>query len=119
MTTWTISDRAPRRYTTKELLFLVRHAKAHPLDSYQVSWTSNLTASQVLTWFMDCLQTKINATLPTPTRKMTDQYQRDLHTDRQIIEDRLFRRIRRSGRNILRTRELARRYPEINTSTDD
>lgn len=54
--------RIPVNYTSKQLIYAIKHAKAHPNDFYQTSeWASHrMTASQYLAWFRRCLNAKIN-----------------------------------------------------------
>ena len=65
------------------------------------------------TWYWECLDAKINRNLPTG-RKYSSEYQQYLRNDRRTIEDNLFRRINMRGTGMLRTKELQKRYPDIN-----
>jgi hypothetical protein len=64
-------------------------------------------------WFYGCLLEKINSHNIVLGRKTSPVYQEDLWTDARIINDYFGKRIRNSGRNILRTPEMKMRYPEI------
>lgn len=64
-------------------------------------------------WFLKCLDDKINRNDARQWRKLDECYQRDLRHDSRIIND-YARRIRWPGRNLLRTKELRAKYLRIN-----
>jgi hypothetical protein len=76
-------------------------------------------ARQFWKWVHECLMDKIASHDPQNGRKMTRHYQLDLWRDAQVINDFFRRRIVRRGRNILRTPEMKRPYPQIDNSTWD
>ena len=70
-------------------------------------------------WFRACLHAKINRFDPRTGRCFTAEWQAAQIHDARLINDRA-RRIRWSGRNLLNTLELQRRYPDIhNPPTED
>lgn len=56
MTIW----RVPESYTADQLVYAVRHAKAHPEDRYKTREGREMTAEQYLSWFRGRLHAKIN-----------------------------------------------------------
>lgn len=60
------------------------------------------------------LNAKINSKTDEKGRKYSNEYQSDLQRDRKTIEDYLNSRIRNRGGNSLRTKEMQKKYPEIN-----
>jgi hypothetical protein len=74
------------------------------------------TCAEYRQWFRDCLNDKINrGDVRATWRKMDRDYTRNLIRDRRIIEDYLYRRYRSTGcHGLLNTKELQRRYPQIN-----
>lgn len=112
-TTWIISKGMPRSYSARDLLYLMRHAKSHPQDSYQIDYTQTLTAAEVQAWFMACLQRKINREIEAKRarwRRWHDDYQRDLELDSCTIRRYQGSRVRRWQAH-LRTKEARRCYP--------
>ena len=63
-------------------------------------------------WFVGCLHNKINRNDGRQFRKLSSEYQSSISHDAQIINDRE-RGLRRSGRNLLNTPEMKRRYPTV------
>lgn len=88
-------------------------AKQFPSAVVWTTWNYRLTGSQYQTWFRKCLNEKINRTLNQTGRKHDQNYSQNLLRDARIIRDNLSNRGRMSGRNILSTPELKRRYPAI------
>jgi hypothetical protein len=78
----------------------------------QPTWT----ADEFRGWFRGCLHAKINRNDRRPWRKLDDAYQLSLAIDARTVNDYYARRMRHTGcRNILRTPELRRRYPHVNS----
>lgn len=86
--------RVPSGYTPAQLVVAIRHARAHPGDTYTpVSWTAReLTAAEYLTWFRRTLHAKISTL-----------------GGRQPV-DRQPRHMRRGGRSANGGRKLGREY---------
>lgn len=118
----TRAPRYPRTYTVRSLLACHRFMREHEpdADAIQVDYDTYQTARAWLAWFRVKLHEKINREDPRAGwRKMQDDYQSDLALDRRTIDDYTRRRIINSGcRNILRTPDLRRRYPEINSQPE-
>ena len=99
------------------LLAVAIFFKIHPDGMVKVGVWPETTwdAGQFREWFHKCLMAKISSHAPRMGRKSTRQYQLDLSLDAGVINDFYGRRIVRPGRNILRTLEMRRRYPNINS----
>ncbi len=69
-------------------------------------------------WFHRCLNEKINRNYNNSGRKYTQEWQSDMRHDSIIIND-YANRIRRSGRNILCTKEMKSKYPHVNSQTPE
>lgn len=107
-------------YTTDlpHLLTAARWCKAHPEGRLATGIWGNptWTTTDFWQWFRACLHAKIDRGDTRPWRKLSSDYQRDLALDARLINDYTGRRIRRTGsRGLLRTPELRRRYPHIDT----
>lgn len=103
------------------LLAAARFCKAHPEGRLATGmWIDpTWTATDFWRWFRTCLHTKINRDDTRAWRKLRADYQADLAHDVRLINDYTGRRIRHSGsRGLLRTAELRRRYPHINTQEE-
>lgn len=106
-------------YTVKELLYAWKMFKANPDTGFEMrhDWPAPVwTLADWRTWFLSCLDRKINRDDPRASwRKMQPDYQRSLQCDRRTIQDYMTRNLRHTGCwGLLRTPELARRYPHIN-----
>jgi hypothetical protein len=97
-----------------------RFFKKHPEAQLQTGvWSDPVwTRDAFLHWFHDCLLQKINRGDTRPWRCLTPQWQADMAHDARLIND-AARHIRWSGRNLLRTPEMRRRYPHVNTCWPD
>ena len=98
------------------LLAVAAFFRSHPDGLVKVGVWPETTwnAGQFREWFRTCLMEKISFRSPRTGRKTTPQYQLELWLDAQVINEFHGRRIVRRGRNILRTPEMRRRYPQIN-----
>jgi hypothetical protein len=102
--------------TAKQLTETYKDWSQHQERTMKVDWSTEWTYVDFLKWFRLCLNTKINRTDSRNTwRKMQDEYQNNLSHDARIIRDYQQYRIRNSGCNLLNTKEMKARYPEINT----
>lgn len=123
MTTWIISaNYKHRRYSARDILFLVPHLKTHPMDAYQIAFDEVKTASQMHAWFIACLDRKINADIDAARckwRKWGDGYQENAALDARDIRRYMTTRIRTRGTGNLRTREMRKRYPHINCQMEE
>lgn len=90
------------------LVNAVRAAKASPSMRFNVPGNFPLDASEVLANFKAGLMKRCNRGLPSDNE---DRYQ-ELQHDARIINDAAMR-IRWSGRNLLKTAKMIKRYPEI------
>ena len=107
-------------YTTaSKLLATAREVKANPAITLSTGiWTDpTWTTRDFWHWFYDCLADKINRDDPRANwRKMQDEYQTGQAVDARLVNAYHGSRVRQTGcRNILRTPELARRYPYVHT----
>lgn len=104
------------------------HSAAYVIAAYRaVRVNPNIRANEpdrsgtyaVRAWLRQCLANKINRDLDAERatwRKWHRDWQSDVRVDRNLIEDYLYRRYRSTGcRGLLRTVEMRRRYPHINT----
>lgn len=98
----------------KDLILILKFAKSNPDHITTIFWDRSMTGREYVRWFRDCLNEKINRNIPEKGRKYHYQYQADQLIDARIIREVIGLRIRRSGTNILRTKELRERYPDIN-----
>jgi hypothetical protein len=98
------------------LLAVAAFFRSHPDGLVKVGVWPETTwnAGQFREWFHTCLMEKISFRSPCKGRKTTRQYQLEQRLDAQVINEFHGRRIVRRGRNILRTPEMRRRYPQIN-----
>jgi hypothetical protein len=80
---WTI----PPHYSAKQLVFLYRHAQAHPEARYKIDrWPyDTLSAGQVLQWFRDKLMAKINRGAVPRGRKDSPEYALELDRLRPYV----------------------------------
>jgi len=76
-------------------------------------FSEHWTRQDFMRWFWDCLNAKINREDKRQWRRLTDEYQNDLRHDVRVIRD-YMRRVRWSGTNNLRLKDLKERYPHIN-----
>ena len=118
------TELAGAAYTTDlpHLLATARWLKAHPTGLVPTGmWiTQTWSAADFWQWFRTCLHAKINRGDTRPWRKLRTDYQSDLAHDARLINDYTGRRIRCTGsRGLLRTAELRRRYPHIDTQEED
>lgn len=99
--------------------------KEHPGGKISTGmWTDGAwTEAQFTRWLRDCLNAKINSHLPasmTTGRKHSREWQLNAWRDAREVNDYYGRRLRHSGcRGLLRTPEMQRRYPEVNTQERD
>lgn len=105
-----------KQYDIRTLIAAYRFAKERgERGEFQIDWCTRLNGLEWLRWFRECLNAKINRGLARTGRKLDGDYQTELRRDARHINDYFGRRIRNSGcRNLLRTPELRRRYPQIN-----
>lgn len=106
------------RYTTRQLIQAVQWVKANPDGRVKIRRDESVSSREYMVWFNKCLDNKINRADTRCWRKLTDEYQQNLGLDAYIIHQTLNQRVRRSGRNFLRTPELKRRYPDIDNPED-
>lgn len=103
--------------TTRRLIDTARAVKANPRIKIKTGmWEhSDWTAADFRRWFYAKLDEKINRNLPQTGRKQTEDYQIDQKFDSYAIKNYYGKHIRHSGsRNLLRTPELRRLYPQVN-----
>lgn len=91
------------------LVQAVKIARADPSARFTVRGGFPLSAQDILDNFAAGVMRRCNRGLPA----IDEQRYSDLCHDARVIND-AARRIRWSGRNLLRTRKLALRYPHIN-----
>lgn len=78
-----------------------------------------LTPLEYLAWFRRKLNLKINRDAVACGRKHATDYQVKLSRDARMVNTVKGSRVRYSGRNLLDTSELKRRYPEIDNPPRD
>lgn len=111
-------------YTTSAgtLISAMRWARENLAGLFETGiWTQpTWTVEDLRRWFRKCLNQKINRHAPAAGRKHTRDYQSDLRHDARVIADYTQRRARSSGsRNMLRTKEMKRRFPHIDNQPSD
>jgi sarcosine oxidase delta subunit len=107
-----------RNYTTKGLVTCYRFMREdiNGKRSIEVSWHQKMSAAEWLRWFRKTLHEKISSYERRTGRKFDDTYQLELRRDARLINDYFGKRLRHTGcRNILWTREMQERYPQVNT----
>ncbi len=107
---------ADGRTSAARLLHAHAFFRAHPNGRMWTGvWNDPVWDRAVfLAWFRTCLHRKINRADRRPWRCLAPQWQVDMALDARLIND-AARSIRQSGCNLLRTPEMRRRYPYINT----
>jgi hypothetical protein len=102
------------RTSAKNILAAVRYFAANPTGRIETGlWTTPTWHEQDFRmWFRDCLAAKVNRLDLRTGRKHTKDYQIGQLVDCRIVRE-FARRIRRPGRNILRTPELKRRFGQV------
>jgi hypothetical protein len=108
------------RTSAKLIIRAFQFFKKHPEGRLRTGvWSDPAwTRDAFLAWFRECLNRKINRGNTRPWRCLTPQWQADMAHDARLIND-AARHIRWSGRNLLRTPEMRRRYPHLNTCLPD
>jgi hypothetical protein len=76
----------PAAYTARQLVRVLRHARADPSNTYQTPGGDRMSASEFRRWFRVCLMQKINRQLQDRTRKLGADYQRGLYRDAQRLK---------------------------------
>lgn len=97
-----------------------RFFQAHPEGTLRTSvWDDPVwSKAQFLTWFRACLHAKISRTDQRVGRCFAAEWQTAMAHDARLINDRA-RRIHWSGRNLLQTAEMQRRYPDVHNPPSD
>ncbi len=95
--------------STAALLKAVRAARANPYIMFNVPGRFPLSADDVIRMFRDGLMARCNRGMPSVEGRYEIE---DWRHDQRVIQD-AHRRIRRSGRNILRIPALKVKYPHI------
>jgi len=85
---------------------------ASPNGVLNVAYGDYWKFNDFLNWFRACLDRKINRNDNRKWRKLSDAWTMDAKLDAQVINN-AAKRIRRSGRNILRLPEFKAKYPQI------
>ena len=103
-----------------KLIATMREMKQHPTQVYEIQvpgWFSEYwNYNQLRSWFMRCLNNKINRNDTRTGRCYTQEWQQNMTRDARIIQQYYGQRVRRSGSNILNTPEMKRRYPNLDNS---
>lgn len=97
-------------YTKRGLIDAVKAAKANPNLTIVLRGFGHYdkTSAEYLRWFRGCLNEKINRNEMRKGRKFSRDYEIGLILDARVIREKAF-----SGRNLLRTPELKRRFPHL------
>ncbi len=95
--------------STAALLKAVRAARANPYIMFDVPGRFPISADDVIRMFRDGLMARCNRGMPSVEGRHDIE---DWRHDQSVIQD-AHRRIRRSGRNILRIPALKVKYPHI------
>lgn len=77
-----------RTYTIRTLLETYKWAKAHPHGIIPIDWATQLTGTEWLRWFRQCLDAKISSTMPQVGRKWDDLWQIEAQRTARAVNSR-------------------------------
>lgn len=105
--------------TFNNIKTVIQFFREHPDGKLQTGmWTDPVwNAQQFHRWFMHSLHAKINRDDTRSGRCFTVEYQTKLYNDARVIND-YAKRIRWGGCGLLRTPEMKKRYPQVDSQME-